>query len=150
MVIKLIIFAAIIALWIAGGQKKGKLRDIPVPILLGLGIGLFSHYILTPAIIFTAQTIRLGYGAYDPKNDSKPCLLARFTHDRQGCWVRALWGFLAAAGLPISIYTHNWLSYGVYICGNILINLLVSKLRLRVLITDILVSAGIGSLLFLF
>ena len=36
----LIIFIAIIALWILGGQIKGRIRDIGVPILMGIGIWL--------------------------------------------------------------------------------------------------------------
>ena len=62
----LIIFIAIIICWIIGGQKEGKIRDVPVPILAGIGIWLKTKNIWVAIITCLCYNIiRLGYGNYE-------------------------------------------------------------------------------------
>jgi hypothetical protein len=149
---KILAIVAIIALWVAGGQWRGRIRDIPVPIILGVVLGfLVRNWMVFVAICAAYQTIRIGYGAYDPEHDDKPSFLASITHDRQGYIVRAIWGLLVATiGAAPLLFVHYpvW-KYGIYVGANILINFSVCKFRLPVYATDILVSAGVGSVVFL-
>ena len=62
---------SIIGFWVLGGQTNGRWRDVPVPILMGIGIALvikdvFAHRLLYGIITCVAfQIIRLGYGNYE-------------------------------------------------------------------------------------
>ena len=69
-----IIFIAIIVLWYLGGQAKGWIRDVLVPILIGLGVYFaLKEYWLIMRIFYgiitcgTFQIIRLGYGNFEGK-----------------------------------------------------------------------------------
>ena len=147
----------IAALWILGGQKKGRIRDIGCPIVLGVGVihclpyGDWLHKIIAGiATIALAQTIRLGYGSYDPENDNKPSFLASITKDRQGFIVRAIWGALVGIVTPLALIFMHYLifpSYIAYIITNIAINFMVSKLKLPVFWTAVAVANAFGSLL---
>lgn len=97
--IEILIILSIAWLWRLGGWDKAGwagYRDVLVPI--GLGI----WYIVTMNIwsgLLTcggANSIRLGYGAWDPEHDSKPSLLARLTHDREGAIIRMIYGFFTS------------------------------------------------------
>jgi len=138
------------ALWLAGGQFKGRIRDIGCPITLALVIALKTqiwwHFLVMGAYW---QVIRLGYGNYDPENDPKPSFLAKITHDRNGWWIRAIYGFLVAlVGGGWLLWTEP-IKYSTYILGNALIGFLVSRLKLNVILTDTCVSLGFCSLMFL-
>lgn len=155
--INLAILIAICVLWVIGGQGKRRLRLNFVPPLialkcvLGLSCPLLTKIELFFALSATFQLIRLGYGNYSPEDDPKPSFLASLTHDRGGWWIRAIWGFLVASlgALPWVICTHHWLIYLAYVLGNSILNFLVSRLKPPVLLTDILVSAGLASLIFI-
>jgi hypothetical protein len=145
------------ALWIIGGQTRGKIRDIPIPILLGLGIALFSQ--LSPfwrviagvMTIATGQSIRIGYGALDAINDDRPSYLALVTQDSSGEWVRLLWGAIVSVSISAPLVAFSIISVSlaaVYIVSNCIVNFLVSKLKMGVLITDVLVSAAVMSIIF--
>lgn len=153
MIIKLIFLCAIIALWIIGGQTKGRYRDVPIPILLALSLAIaFKVWWLFLALGATYQIIRLGYGAYDPENDDKPSFLARIMHDRQGWYVRALWGLIVASMGASPLVSRHFIGlwpYLGYILINIFVNYMVCRLRLWVYFTDFLVSLAIGSVIFL-
>jgi len=157
-----LIFLAIIVCWVIGGQKGGRIRDVACPILLGLGVYLaLKEYWLISRIIYgiltcgSANAIRAGYGNWEP--GEKNCLLANILaffgyKDRQGAVIRALWGFLIGVLAPLPLVLGHFLPlpiYYGYVAGNMLINFLVSRLRLPVLLTDICVSASIASLIFL-
>jgi hypothetical protein len=147
----ILIFALATASWIAGGQK-GKLRDIPFPILIGWGIFLAGHLWLAIACCATFNIIRLGYGNYSPEDDAKSSLLAQLTHDRQGAVIRLIYGLLVALLGALPIMAGHGISvwiYIVYAAGNGLIGYLVSKLRLPVFLADFFVGAGFSSLVFL-
>lgn len=150
--VNLIGFVLIIACWVIGGQKSGRIRDVPVPIIIGLCLAIsFKIWWLFFALVATYQMIRLGYGNYSPEDDPEPSFLASITHDRGGWWIRAIWGALVASvgGLPLILghFIGVWVYLG-YIILVTVVCYLVSKLRLPVLITDILVAASVGSIVF--
>ena len=146
-----LIFLAIIVCWVIGGQKGGRIRDVPVPILLGLGIWLTTKSWLVGVVsIGFFQAIRLGYGNYE--KGEKNSFLGNLTHDHNGWWIRALYGLIVATIGAMGVKTGNYITlpiYLAYITGNTIIGFCVSRFRLPVLITDICVSAGFGSILFL-
>ena len=52
--------------WILGGQVKGRLRDIPFPILMGIGIWFKTKNIWIAIMSCLCYNIvRLGYGNYE-------------------------------------------------------------------------------------
>jgi len=141
----------IVVFWILGGQIKGWLRDIPVPILMGIGIYLTTKSWLVGLLsIGFWQIIRLGYGNYEP--GQKNSFLGNLTHDRKGWYVRAIYGFIVAL---VGCGALIWLKFLpvpkviLYIAYNTIIGYSVSRLKLEVIPTDILVSSGFASLLFL-
>ena|SRR3990167_5372189 len=147
----LIIFIAIIALWILGGQIKGRIRDIGVPILMGIGIWLATKSWLVGLVsIGLWQIVRLGYGNYE--EGEKNSFLGDLLKDKQGAVVRAVYGLIVAlAGCSALI----WLKFLplpkaiAYIAGNALLGFLVSRLHLQVILADICIAGGLGSILFL-
>ena len=152
------ILGAIVALWIVGGQIKGSIRDVGVPLLLGFGIWLdlsgdWMHRIIYAVLLVgTYQIIRLGYGNYSPEDDDKPSFLAAITHDRQGYVIRAVWGLLVGlvGTLPLLLGRYiPFSAYALYGLVNALIGYMVSKFKFGVWLTDSLVSLGVGSILFL-
>ncbi len=148
----LIILAIIAACWVKGGGRQAWVRDILVPIILALCLALkLKVWWLFPALGATYQTIRIGYGAYSPEDDPKPSFLASLTHDRSGEWIRAIYGSIVATigALPLLLghFLGIWQYLG-YIFLNITINYSVSKFKLPVTLTDILVGLGVGSLMF--
>jgi hypothetical protein len=97
-------------------------------------------------------TITLGYGNYDPQNDPKPCFLATLIQDRNGWYIRATWGAIVAVGASMGLFTMGFLSFYkflLFLCGNIVVNYSVSRLRWSVYPADILVSMAFSSLIFL-
>jgi len=158
MILIIILTIAFIACWIAGGQIKGRIRDIPCPLILALGITLsisatpLHRIFIGIALAACWQIIRLGYGNYNPISDPEPSFLAKITHDRHGWWIRAIYGFLAASIGPIALVVGKHLPiwvWGLYVVGNAAIGYLVSRLRLPVFLTDVCVSTGLVSILFL-
>ena len=85
----------------------------------------------------------------------KNCLIANILaffgyKDKNGWYVRAIYGLLVATIGGLAVRTGHFLpvwAYITFIIGNTLIGYSVSRLRLPVLITDILISAGFGSIL---
>lgn len=146
-----ILIGLIMACWVVGGQIKGRIRDIPVPILIGLGIWLNTKSWLIGLIsIATYQIIRLGYGNYSPEDDPRPSFLASILKDRQGAMIRAVYGLLVAIVGAFPLVVGHYLSlpkYCLYGAVNAIIGYLVSKLRFPVLIADILVAGGVSSIL---
>ena len=142
-------------LWYLGGEKLAWLRDVLVPIILGISLPLLTvNNWLTRLLHFALitggfQIVRFGYGAYDPEHDSKPSFLASLIHDRGGWWIRAIWGLIVAlvAGFfPYYLHYIPLWGYVAYICLNAIIGYCVSKFKLSVLPCDLLVGTGIASL----
>ncbi len=149
---QLLTIAIFIALWITGGQKEGKIRDVGCPIILALYLAMTLHaWWLFLAIGATYQAIRLGYGNYSPEDDPKPSFLASITHDRSGEYIRALWGLIVSVVGASPLILGHFLGiyqYLGYICLNVAVNYSVSKFKLDVIITDILVSGAVVSIIF--
>ena len=142
-------------LWYVGGGKKAWARDWIIPALAGAYYALKYEPVLGLAVFGSCQIIRLGYGNYDPIDDPKASLLAKLLKDRNGWWIRALYGQICAivATIPIMIYLigfQNDLSILPWHFGFVfafaLGNFLVSRLRLNRLATDLIVG-GIFSLI---
>lgn len=146
-------FISVIALWIIGGQWKGRIRDIPVPIILGVILGIqFKDFWLGFWSIGAFQQIKMGYGNYSPEDDPEPSLLARILHDRNGWWIRLIWGLLVgiSGGLFLKLFGHiSLLKYFLYIGTVAGVSFSVSRFRLPVFITDALVSASVASIIFI-
>ena len=148
--IKLALLLIICILWYLGGQWRGKIRDIPVPILMGLGIWLATKSWLVGLIsIGLWQIIRLGYGNYE--KGEKNSFLGNLTKDSQGAVVRALYGLIVALVGCLAVKIGNYITLPTciaYIAGNTLIGYSVSKFRFNVIVTDLCVAGGIGSIIF--
>lgn len=152
-------FVAVIAvLWRLGGWNKAKwsgYRDMLVPVIL------FAHYAFACAwwvgliVAGLAQTIRIGYGAYDPVHDNKPSFLAKITKDREGSLIRAIYGFITAfcIGVAPAVYqaAHgNKLAMFVfigYVVGNIILEVALNRLKANDWATELSNGAARGSIL---
>lgn len=159
---KIMVLAVIASLWVIGGHKQAWARDLIVPFILGTVIGLnqlcgvvWKDAILAVLISGAAQIIRLGYGNYSPHDDPKPSLLALITRDRNGWWIRAIWGavvgvttvtpILCMAGFNKYIFLAT-----LYIAQLVVVCFTVVRLRSNVLITDILIGLSFGSAILFF
>ena len=133
--IEILITLAIIACWMLGGQIYGRIRDVPVPLLLAFCLAFRTTWWMFFAVAGFAQIIRLGYGRYDPENDPKPSLLASLTHDRKGYVIRAIWGFIVSTFIGGSLFFFGFLvlwKYILYIILNSFIGFSVSKFNFNV------------------
>jgi hypothetical protein len=148
-----ILFMALCALlWRLGGWDKAKwsgYRDVLVPVLLGLWYAITLKWWMFLAVGVPANIIRLGYGSYDPENDDKPSFLAKITHDREGCWIRAIYGFITSfiIGLAPAIYTGHWWKFGFYVIGNTLLEFILNKMKARDIHAEPLNGAGRASVI---
>ncbi len=154
--INLAILLIIYILWLLGGQKKGRIRDIGVPVLLAFYFAIFYKWWLFFAIGATANIIRLGYGNFEEGEDNSA--IADFLNtvcgikDKAGVIIRTIWGVLVGIVLPLPLLIGGyliWWRYCLYIALNALIGYLVTKLRLPVILADILVATGVCSIIFL-
>jgi len=137
-----IIFISIF--WVVGGFKHRFLRIIFVPLFLGFSIALKGHPWLGLAVLFLAQSVRIGYGNYE-KNE-KNSLIGELTKDSQGAIVRLIWGVIVSLCLSIALI-HKPIFIPIYVTCNAAIGYCVSKFRLAVIPTDILVALGLSSIL---
>ncbi len=150
--IQLTILTIFIALWIYGGQKSGRTRDVFCVFILALYLAIkLKIWWLFLACGMTYNAIRIGYGNYSPLDDDKPILLASWTHDSSGEWVRLLWGLLVSVlgALPLVLghYLGFW-EYMAYVNLNMVVNYSVSKFKLGVYLTDTLVAGAVASIIF--
>lgn len=138
-------------LWVIGGKTSGRLRDMTVPFILGLAVLIKTNILIGILTAGCLQMIRLGYGNYSPEDDDKPCLLARLTHDRKGCIIRALWGLLVGivGYIPLFFYAHNPLYYFLYVSINTIMGYLVCEFEFDSFLTDALVALGVSAIVFL-
>ena len=135
--------------WILGGKIKGRIRDVGFPILMGIGIFLSTKSLIAGVIsIVTFQIIRLGYGNYEL--GEKNSFLGDLTKDSQGRWIRTIYGGIVALVGCGALFALKFVSlplYFAYFLGNAIIGYSVSKFRLPVLLADLAISWGFGSLL---
>lgn len=146
-----ILWLVFVALWVIGGKISGRLRDIPCPIILGVAIGLLTKNVWIGLMITgLTQTIRLGYGNYEP--GEKNCFLACLLQDTNGKWIRAVWGLIVSVAIGAGLSVVGLLPlkiFGGYVLLNTAINFYVSDFKLNWIQTDILVSTAIYSIVML-
>jgi len=146
------IYFAFLAAFLLGGQIRGAIRDVGCPLLLGLAVALQSHvWWLGLIVAVTSNAMHLGYGSWDPNNDSKPSWLALLTKDRQGAFIRCLWGLIVSLSIGIPLMIAGALNPAMmflYIGVAGLVGYGVSKLRLWVYPTDVLVASSLYWIVF--
>lgn len=151
--LKLLIIALCCWLWYKGGDKDGKIRDIPIPIILAVFTALYlKTWWLALSVSATAQIIRLGYGAYDPVSDPEPSFLGSIIKDRQGKYIRMVWGILVSVLIGSSLFFGGFLTplnYGLYVLINAGINFSVCHFNMKRFWTDNLVGIGVTSIILL-
>lgn len=150
---KLIIFALCIYLWEKGGQKHSWMRDVLIPIIIGIHFFVTVNWLVGILTCATCSIIRHGYGAWDPENDDKPSFWAHVTHDRNGWLIRGIVGTIHGLVAPLIVLCYElsaWPFYLAFVFQSGLVNFLVSRLRLNVKWTDRLVGASFGSIVFWF
>lgn len=164
--------AVIAALWRAGGgglfkingdfkMKWSGFRDVLVPVLLSLWYTFTGNWILGTLVGGFANTIRIGYGAYDPEHDDKPSWLAKITKDREGWKIRMIYGAITSFAIGLAPAIHNaffvyntfvWQElgrFGAYIVLNILVEFAMNKLKANVWWTECGNGAARATVVFL-
>lgn len=141
-------------LWRLGGWDKAKwsgYRDVLIPVALGLWYALTLRWWMFFAVGGPANIIRMGYGSYDPEHDDKPSWLASITHDREGCWIRAIYGALTSImiGLAPAIYTGHYWKFGFYVLGNAALEFILNKIKAGDTMTELSNGAGRASIILL-
>lgn len=141
-------------LWRLGGWDKARwsgYRDVLVPVALGLWYAFTLKWWMFLAVGGPANIIRLGYGSWDPEHDDKPSLLAKLTHDREGCYIRAIYGFITSLfiGLAPAIYTGCWFKFVLYVIGNTLLEFALNKAKANDWITELSNGAARGGITWL-
>ena len=161
MIYKIPLIIIISILWRLGGtNRKAWCRDVIIPIILGVYIGIIYHWLVGFFTIGAFQIIRMGYGAYDPEHDDKPSWLASLTHDREGWINRGAVGLLYGVsgliplfiywltqGLVTNLFIAKWISYCLI---NIFIGGLFCKIRAKDFIIEPAIGAGVATLLLIF
>lgn len=161
-IFRLFLIAVMAGLWRLGGWDKAKwsgYRDVLVPVVLGIYYIFSIHFIVGILVAGFAQTIRIGYGAYDPVNDPKPSWLAKITKDKEGWIIRMIYGGITsfAIGLVPTIYSAFFVTGGnpaiafikffAYIGMNVGIEFVCNKLKANVWVTELSNGVGRGSIL---
>ena len=140
--------------WRLGGWDKAKwsgYRDVLVPVALGLWYGITLRCWMLLVVTGLANIIRLGYGSYDPEHDDKPSFLAKITRDREGCYIRAIYGFLTSfvIGIIPAIYSRHYIGLIIYVAGNTILEFLLNKIKANDWVTELANGAGRGGVIWL-
>ena len=151
LLIKFLIIGLCAWLWYRGGKPKSKFfRKVFIPLTMALTLAIkFKIWWLFLLEGGAFQIGSLGYGNYSPEDDPKPSWLASITHDRSGEYIRALWGLIVSGTVSSILIIFGFLSlWGClgYILLNVIVNYSVSKFKLPVKPTDLLVGAALASL----
>lgn len=159
MIWTLISIPIIAYLWFVGGGKEAWARDILIPIIVGIIVFLrhpiydaltWENLLLSIAMIASCNIIRLGYGDYDPDHDDVPSLLASITKDKNGWWVRGLWGMIVGVISLIPIIVASYMKKEpimiikcfLFAIGFSILSFIVVRLRSNRLITDIVIGTA--------
>lgn len=150
--ISLILLCAI--LWRLGGWDKAKwagFRDVLIPVINFFYFGFTTNWLIGFLTAGATNSIRMGYGAYDPEHDDKPSWLAKITRDREGSIIRGIYGAVTAIaiGLFPAIHSHNWGFYAGYILFNASLEVILNRAKANVWPTEILNGAGRALVVFL-
>jgi len=152
LLLKFLLIILISICWRLGGWDKAKwsgYRDVLVPIIIG-GYYFFTlKWWIGLLTIATFQIIRLGYGAYDPEHDDKPSFLGWLTKDRQGHIVRGLYGTITSTIGPLLyiIYSKHYIIYILYIIGNTILEVVLTKMKTKDIVHEPLTGAGRASII---
>ena len=151
-ILKYPLFGICVYLWYLGGGKRAWARDIIIPVLLSFFIAFYTRTWWMFFIGFPLQSIKIGYGAYDQEHDDKPSFLAKITKDRQGKWIRLIWGIIVSLSIGSSLFFGGFLAgslYGIYILINALVNFSVCHFSMNREWTDFLVGSAVCSIIFM-
>lgn len=158
MMINIFFVLIIAAFWRLGGtNKKGWMRDILVPIILGLWAGLETYnLVIAISTIGTYQIIRIGYGSYDPINDDKPSFLGCILHDTEGWKARGvaglLYGLVGAFPLAFNkclvVGFSGLLGYFTYAFSICVISGILSYNKAKDWVIEPVIGALVGSIVF--
>ena len=145
--VRIFLIAGCAFLWRLGGWDKAKwsgYRDILIPVALGLWYAITLRWWMFFVVGGLSNIIRLGYGNYDPENDDKPSWLASITHDREGCWIRLIYGLITSflIGIGPAIFTGHYWNFGFYVLGNGLLEFILNKRKTGDTMTEIFNGAG--------
>lgn len=149
--VEILFIAAVAGLWRLGGWDKAGwsgYRDVLVPVALGIWSAFTLQWWMLIAVGGPANSIRMGYGAWDPEHDDKPSWLAQLTHDRTGNLIRLIYGLVTAfaIGLFPALYTgHYWL-FLLYVLGNGALEFCLNKYKAVDWVVELLNGAGRASM----
>lgn len=135
-------------LWHRGGSKKAWLRDVLIPVMIGLLLALKTNFWIGFFSIGAFQIIRIGYGIPDPGTDDKGSWLGRVF--KIPWLVRGVAGALyGLVGLSIWIwFTKQFGVYLGYALLNFFVNAMGEKMKWPVGVVERLAGAAIGSIVF--
>ncbi len=136
-------------LWRMGGWSKARwsgYRDVLIPILFGVYHIFACSWWIGLLTCAGTNTIRIGYGAYDPENDDKPSFLAKITKDREGWKIRGIYGLITAffIGIFPAAYSGNFLGLFLYVVLNVTLEIVVNKRKTGDTMTELLNGAYRG------
>ncbi len=159
--IEIILTAISSVLWRLGGWSKAKwsgYRDVLIPIMYGIYHIFTCNWIIGLLTCGASNSIRIGYGAYDPEHDDKPSWLAKITKDREGWRIRGIYGFITSFSIGLFptiyhvYYEHKLISllgFLLYIVGNVALEIIINKRKTGDTMTELLNGAGRGLVMFL-
>lgn len=160
--LEIVLIVLIAVLWRLGGLKEMKwsgFRDVLVPVTLTLYYWFTCNFwagLLTGGF---ANSIRIGYGSWDPEHDSKPSFLAKVTKDREGWIIRGLYGAITSfcIGIMPTLYYYGifygiyvpetFVRFGGYIVFNVIIEVALNKFKANVWWTELVNGAARGSVI---
>lgn len=142
------------ALWRLGGWDKARwsgYRDVLIPVIIGVFYAMTMHWWLFLLVGGATNSIRMGYGAYDPEHDDKPSWLGSVTKDREGTLIRVIYGCVTsfAIGLFPAIVTGNYSFFALYIFLNMMTEYILDKNNANVWITEPVIGAVKASVVWL-
>lgn len=148
------------ALWRFGGWNKARwsgYRDVLIPILYGIFFIFTANLWIGLLTCGATNTIRMGYGAYDPVNDDKPSWLAKMTEDRTGNIIRPLYGIITSFAIGMfPTFSAVWLNghfgmmafFVIYIVINASLEYVLNRFKVNVWPTELLLGAGRALIIF--
>ena len=151
MFLKLFILLLCIELWRQGGKKHSWLRDVLIPIILGVYIGLKTgYYWLGFFSISSFQIIRMGYGIPDETDEGSTLAQLCYKIGITKSWaIRGIAGLLyGLIGACLLISVIGVWKYLLYALINFSLNAIGEYKQWNVEIVERLAGLGIGSLMF--
>lgn len=124
--VEVVLIGIMAVLWRLGGwgREDGNpvpwsgWRDVLVPFIMMIYFGVTAGWwpgFLTGGM---ANTIRIGYGSWDPEHDDKPSFLAKLTRDREGWRIRMIYGLITSLAIGFFVIDDP-VKYFVYVFINV-------------------------------